>query len=831
MRPGCRKSRSGRPGVLVPVFLLLMSPVFAQGPPAQPPATTTDPAAPATPAPPDPEDPPLPELRDMVLPTTEELLRGKPTDWIVMLDQHVLVVEPVAPRPDTVGKRKAEYEALQKVPVTQIPLDEKQRQLAQLQRISITLPDNREAEEYQLEIRYIQEIIYFETQILRRVSKLLDSGELLPAYDLLMFLERRHPGWPGFEELYQRFLFLEAGQLAEEGQYERAWISAAHLHRRQPDFLNLSRLFGRISTGSIEQAIAAEDFRQARHFLTRLRQFYPDHRVAQEWQATLMQQARETVASAQQAAARQEHRTAALDVDRAARIWPELPGLKEEHRKLIDRFQILRVGIIASSLPSGSYGFPLQAEVRHRGLCELLLFEPERVQDGLVRYRSRVVESWEPGDLGREIRFQLQTRRSDWETRAIVTSGDVRDALQPRMTAGKQEFDARLARDVRSLEIESPVEWTLRLSRIPLRTESRLRIPLPLTPENVAWSGDLAPQAGVSSLQQRFYRGEASDIASDTALFARTRPQVSDSDGWHIAEIRERTFGGWDDALQALMRNEIDYLPDAEWQDVPAFESDRRFMVVKSALPTTHLIQIHPESVLAGNASLRRALIHALDRRKILDTTILRNARPDNGRLVTGPFASTLSAYDTQLRHPGFDEIRAASLAATARRQLGGQLPTLRLAVPGDPVSARAIPTVIGQWKRVGITVEIVAPGSQERWDLAWRALCLVEPAEDLWSLLTPTGESDWQQLAGYPHWLRERLWELEQTIDIPTAHQLLHQIQAEFLHEARWLPLWELDHYHVCRRRINGIPARPLHPYQGIERWTLLSWYPTETP
>src|SRR5690606_26139671 len=73
------------------------------------------------------DEPPLPKLKEMELPSVEELLHGKPTDWIVMVNQDVLIVEPVSPRPGTLEARKAEYDALQKVPVTEIDLNEKLR--------------------------------------------------------------------------------------------------------------------------------------------------------------------------------------------------------------------------------------------------------------------------------------------------------------------------------------------------------------------------------------------------------------------------------------------------------------------------------------------------------------------------------------------------------------------------------------------------------------------------------------------------------------------------------------------------------------------------------
>ncbi|MBC8113714.1 MAG: hypothetical protein H7062_05010, partial [Candidatus Saccharimonas sp.] len=47
-----------------------------------------------------PSDDSLPKYKEMPLPSAEDLLKGKPFDWIVLLSGDVLVVEPVSPRHD-----------------------------------------------------------------------------------------------------------------------------------------------------------------------------------------------------------------------------------------------------------------------------------------------------------------------------------------------------------------------------------------------------------------------------------------------------------------------------------------------------------------------------------------------------------------------------------------------------------------------------------------------------------------------------------------------------------------------------------------------------------
>ncbi|MFG0333469.1 MAG: hypothetical protein ACF8TS_08920, partial [Maioricimonas sp. JB049] len=45
----------------------------------------------------------LPLYKDLAIPTAEQLLSEPPRDWIVLKTGNVLFVEPLTPRPDTLG--------------------------------------------------------------------------------------------------------------------------------------------------------------------------------------------------------------------------------------------------------------------------------------------------------------------------------------------------------------------------------------------------------------------------------------------------------------------------------------------------------------------------------------------------------------------------------------------------------------------------------------------------------------------------------------------------------------------------------------------------------
>lgn len=814
--------------VTCPAVVLGLLLGMADALPAQP-----DPA----PANPPPEEKPLPKYKDLLPPTAEEILRGKPIDWIVLLNGDVLIVEPVKPRPKTLETLKAQHEAISRQAVSgEEAIQQKLKRLAELERLQVTLPDVQDDPEFTLETRFVERIVHFEDLVLRRIGLLLDERQLPTAYELLLYLDRRARGWDGFQSAYQRYLFLEAERLAGESRWEAALLQADLLFDANRAYPEVGALRGRIADALIGAAIADQDYRRARHFLARLESRNPGHQVAEKRSAELQGIADNLLTEARTAQTSGKPRDASRLVDQAARVWPNHPRLKEIHRELIDAYQILNMGVLRLASDRPNPIAPSPADERHRQLTEIPLFEPERVQDGIVRFDSVFIESWEPRNLGRDVQFKMKPRRANWESRPVLTSVSVVEALARRMDPLDPGFDERWAADVASVELQSPWEWQLRLKRIPLRIETRLRFSVPLSREEQEWSGDLVAAESMPQAQ-RFFVAQRTER---TVAYQRTRPQPAGVQPRLIAEVIEHRYDTWERLLQGLQRGEIDGTPRAEWKDLAALQADSRFFVLPSALPRTHVLLVSPQSTLTRNGALRRALLQALPRERILYDHVLqtqpsgdRDAPPPCGRLATGPFASTTYGHHPQLAAPEYNPIVAASLVATVKQQLDGKLPPLSLLAPDDPVVQRALPAMLAAWKYVGIDVAVVTASTEELppCDLIYRTVQLTEPIRDLWPLLSPTGRSDLAAIEFLPHWLRDQILELERAVDWTTAVRMLHRIETEFLMEARWLPLWEVDEWIVLRKRLGGLPTRPMHAYQEVEHWALQSWYPTDTP
>jgi hypothetical protein len=853
-------------------------------PPTNPPEDpNADPAAPApvnsTDQPADTER--LPWRSEMTLPTVAEILRGRPADWIVLKTLEVVVIEPIEPRPDTLKLREAEIKRVEKLKFEDISSADKRAKLAELHQLAIVLLGSGiEDPEYTIDIRYIDRIEYFETLALERVSQLLDAGELSPAYEVLMFLDRRHRNWPGWSSQYHRYLLLDAARILQAGQAEPALVMLERLFaldRLQP---RLSEVLGAAAHTLMQRAWDGDDPRQVRHFLARLMRCYQEHPVAVDWQQRLQSQAAALLQQADQTiAAHPGSSTAAAAAtqlaDRAAVFWPQLNGLKDRHRVLTEQAPVLRAGVwqLPPTVPSiHPDGHP--AGRRHEQLCHVSCFSPEALVDGRVRYESTLCSDWEPEDLGRRIRLTLRDRLPPGESRPLLRTTDVLATLRPRFAA--ESGDDRWRQRVVRVSAASPFEWTLQLQQIPLRVEPLLSMPMqlarPAAEAGCRPSVDQSPQSLRFVLEQR---------SPQQAVYRRSW-ESGGLPGPYLAELIEQRYADWDSTLQGFLRGEVDCLPEVEWKDVRGLQADNRFFVQPQALPETHLLQWNPRSVWAQKAPLRRALLHALPREDLLKQVVLQNADPQLGRLTLGPFAQSLAASPPRLTAPAYQPTLAASLAAVAKKELNGEPLTLRLLVPADAAALRVAPHLVEAWRRIGITVVLVfdhsdsepatsepaspplavtevtvprspsvrlvsategeptgpvaagtlpSPSNDVSYDLVYRVLRIVEPVEEIAPLLACGRGTDPAELESIPQWSRTQLADLERAVDWTSAQTQLHQLQAQFLAEARWIPLWELDRHVAFRRRLANLPARLMHPYHHADRWIVRAWYSTETP
>lgn len=776
----------------------------------------------------------LPRLDEIPLPQSGELLQATPFDWVVLITERVVQVDPIAPRPDTLKILEEEFQKLNKLPMPKREIDpigyeELLQRKREARYLTIFLQEGEDLE-FSIDRRFIKEIIHFEDVILRRVDKLLDELKPGEAYELLEVVYDRDPLWPGVDQREKRLLLTEALLREQQGELEDSLGFLERLHTRDAAFPQLEDAVIRVTGSLHQQSLAEKSYRRARFFLKRLKLLYPSNPANAERTQPMIDLAKTELDAALQLEQRKEFAEAVAHAETAARIWPSLAELRGQYERMHNRFQRIRIGILAQAQTAPSDRlFSTAADQRVRLLTQVPFFNVERIEGATLRYRSRVIDEWEPTALGRSIIFHPQLRRRSWESIAPFSSSRLVEQILFRIRPDSPVYDERLDNLIDVVEFRSPQEFEIRFSEVPLNPPALLTFDC-IPAEDDDLSAPLLPQHGA-----RFTL-----VANENKeqLFERLRPEPLESPERHVARVTEVLYDRPDVAVQALIRGEVDMLDQVQPWDAPALAKQANVFILPYAVPGTHVIQFHPRSKLTRNRALRRAMTLALDRSTLLQTLMLRSSGAGVGQLTTAPYRTTHPGYNQALAVHSKDPRLAISLGVAAKKEMGGELPHLKFAIADPPNPPEVVQRLIESWEQIGVSVQLVSPDTLSQsslteesppWDLVYRIVHLADPQVDLWPFLTLQDRPTVSALAGVPAWLRQKLLLLDQAGDFETSNSRLRELQQLLWAEAELIPLWEIREHMAVRKHMRGIPDQPVYFYQNVEQWRSLPWYPAE--
>lgn len=857
----------------------LLAPLAVLDNPDKPaPPSPTDPT-PKEPAPSEPktdEVPPetqadLKSIDQMPLPTVAEILKGPPVDWLVLKTLKVIPVEPVSPRPNTLDEMNRKLKESLTGPVTGPKGDELRAQRLLLNYLPVNLPGEPQVD-YRIHLRYLREIVHHEDQVLRRTDELIREKNAPDAHQLVAYMERTAPSWPGLAERKDRLLLLTAQLKSKGGDHETALVLLEQLWQRSPQFPDFSNQLGLVMEAALKTCAAAEEYRRGRHYLNRLARLDKSHPTLLKWSKQWQGEATRLVENAVAAESAGDWARAVDALERAARVWPlsianAPPGqsLAMVYARIGARYQRLRVGVLAphagaggiidppwetplptiasaqpepAAPPSDRAAEPLPLTAlsedvawRRRRLTDTRWFEPSRFEQQSMRFESPLFADWEPTDLGHGLRLKLADIRSA-QGRMLVRSHMLADQIAKKIDPELPDYSARLQAAISRVIVRSPVELEVQFASAPLRPDALLKdFPLRL-PVETGSASEL--QASASEYPFRF---DASHKGPGQRFVRTLEPPAQGLDQRGIAEVIERPFPTHEHAVQALLRDEVQMLADVPAWVAGLFEGKKDFAVQTLAVPRTHFLQFHPGSRALANRHLRRALAYSLPKAEIFSSAFQREA-VSAGRLSSGVVPFDSYGYNKQVDPHGHDLLLAATLAKAAQRDLGGRLPVLKMHVPDEPRAREAARQMIREWKRIGIDVAFVdnafdgpPSGKSERgpaWDLRYERQRLDEPALDLWHTITVSERTQTSEVRPFVPWVRQTLLSFDGAANFTSTQRQLREAHAQLWTECLVIPLWEPAEYRILRKNIRIPSTSPMFPYHGIEQWRIEPWYAT---
>jgi ABC-type transport system substrate-binding protein len=284
-------------------------------------------------------------------------------------------------------------------------------------------------------------------------------------------------------------------------------------------------------------------------------------------------------------------------------------------------------------------------------------------------------------------------------------------------------------------------------------------------------------------------------------------------------------------ALRIGLADVADRLPPGE---AARLRSDPRFVVQPYNVPLVHCLVPNLRRPLPADRAFRRALVYGMHRQAILAE--LDGSKLPGCRMLSGPFPLGLAgddplryAADPQIEPRPYDPEMAAALALGAWRQFaaaekarGRKASELSLVLmhPARPLPRAACAEIQGQWKLLGIAVELrETPALPARIpddvDLLYVEAFVSEPLLDAAALLGPDGPA-----GGCSPAMALALRRLEQAADFAAAQARLREIHRLAFEETAVLPLWQWPEFFARRADLQGTGDSIATLYQNIEQW-----------
>jgi peptide/nickel transport system substrate-binding protein len=777
-------------------------------------------------------------------PAEVDLLTVAPFDRVTLTDGTVLNVEPLVPRPLPAYDPSKEKQRGKKAEIppegniglpgekskVKMPVDEEEAESKSRLMLHLLTGETRD---FRVKRSSIKSVEYYEDMVLAEGEKFVQARDYVRAFECYLRVQARDPKWKGLFDHVNSLLFAEGSAALLEGDSERGLRLLGVLSARTRNFPGLADKLAASYGGRAARAFELGMYARGRKILHDGEALAPDHVALREVHDRFVKKAKELVASAGSKQGPDK-----LDaLTEAIRVWPTLQGADAAYR---DAFlAVPTLDIAVNDVPRGVGPWiitPADDRIARLLYRPVLARDDEEAMQG--KADGQLASAVTTSDLGRRIVIAVR-RDVPWSDGSRPVSAiDVARALTDAAEPGSLRFAARWADMLDRVEVSEDGKVEIRLTRAFLKPGAWLLGPV--GPAHGGGDGRVALiNRGRALVVDGPYRWIGSNADRATLRAAEPTGDSSSAErALKVQRIKEVRYPTAKATIGAFLRGEVALIERVPPDRVAELEANPEFKVGRYARPSLHLIALDGRNKALRNRSLRRGLSYAIDRRALLEETLLRKPADAANLVADGPFPKGSYADAPDVKPLGYDPLLARMLLAAARKELGGQPIKLTFEYPAIPEAQAAVPKIVEALKLAGL--EIVAterPESElesalrasKKFDLVYRVSRVEEPIVDAGPLLSPAYDAppatDPLASLASPRIL-QLLLQLERAPEWPTAKGLVVQIDRECRDELPVLPLWQLEDHYAWRTRLKGPSEVSERLYDGIATWEIEPWF-----
>jgi peptide/nickel transport system substrate-binding protein len=787
-------------------------------------------------------------------PAISDPLRSIPFDRLTLTDGTVLIIDPVSPRPlPATEPTRSDTKVRLKGINTEIPLEGNIGLLGEPSKFKTPSQEKAEKEQYDdpngtVKIHLLQEaevrdflvkrsriknLEYFEDLLLAEGDRLVLARDFARAFECYLRVRSRNPSWAGLDDHVNRLLFAEGSAALIGGDAERGLRLLRELLSRDRGFPGLLDQLASAYSGWIARALELGKFAQGRRFLHELEEMAPEHPVVRGLRDRFIARATEHVKEAE-ARSGPERLDALL---RALRVWPALPGAESLYTRAFESVPTLDVAVSDVPRPFGPW-LRSPADMRVSRLLYRPILSSDSDDAKAGKAPGQLAAALETKDLGRRLFLRLRDGIHWSDQSRQVAAADVARALIDRSDPNSLKYQARWADLLDRVETNGDAAMEVRLNR-PLYKPGAW-FDWPVGPAHAGIDGRVAT---VEQRRQLVSDGPFQHVTSSDHSIELSRGNRAIAGSLlatkvaSVRRIREFRYPHATSMIGALVQGEVSMAAHVPIDQIPGLQSSGDVKIGRYAQPLIHTIALDGRNPVLRNRSLRRGLSHAIDRRVLLEETLLRRPPDAENAVADGPFPKGSYADAPGVKPLEHSTSLSVMLVAAARKEMGGAAIELKFEYPAIAEAQAVVPLIAEAFRFAGLRIATIEHPESDletelragrRFDLVYRAVRCSEPVLDAGLLLCPGYDAtpDSNALASATSTrILQLLLQLERAADVPSARGLVIQIDRETRDELPVLPLWQLVDHFAWRSRLTGPANVADQLYEGIEAWEIKPW------
>jgi len=706
-----------------------------------------------------------------------------------------------------------------------------------------------EESENLLQVPWVRVVDYksFSELVIAEADRWLAEKEYAKAFRNFLYLyDRGGKGDPKIENALRTCLFqdgvesfraasdaVKAGENAA-GKFELALSIFEDIYAKQPDFKvpGLPQTLLEINLACYEGIVQGyereSEYEMIRNLLTQVSKTYGPKAdpLLNKWKKIFEEKSDELLSQAEAFANAGKGLAAHAAVRRANSIFPDRKATLRVYSKIVEQFPLVFVGVTQGPQDANperleNWGARRIGKMTQRAMIEFSGLTDEGGRYDFLNGQITLID-----DIGLEYRLEILPNQNKFGVPPI-TAWQVARRLQSYADPASDNHKVAWAKILYSVAIENENQVRIKLKVPFVRPEALLQFPY----EDRGEEG-LPVQNGP-------YVMTSTDDENSTYELNPLYPRVADRQ--HPAII-EKQFRFASEAVDALVKGDIDVLDRVPIAEIPKLTKDKNVQVRPYAVPTIHMLVPNPRNQFVRDKNFRSGLLRGINRELIVNEVIcngqeISGCEPISGPLPRGTVDNDQLAYGYNLRvkvHPynnrlGMVLVQLVNERLEAKLREDGvkdpivERPPMILAHPTDHVASVACRSIAQMWREIGVkTVLKPLPDGEtlpqdDDWDFLYVASSIEEPLVDIEKIIGRTGYAK-----NISATIEQSLKQLSYSNSWQSSCSILRRIHRQISNEVTVLPLWQLNEYFAYRNNVTEVGRDLVHLYQNIERWRI---------